>query len=145
MIRGACLCGGVRYEAREVALMNICHCSMCRKQTGTSFGVFARVRPEHFSYVAGKSLVRRYESSPGNFRGFCGQCGSAVPTVVEGRPAVVIPAGTIEGDPRARPSFHMMVGSKASWVEVEDDLPQFEAFVPGHERAHLPQDEEAED
>ncbi|MDP6979544.1 MAG: GFA family protein [Myxococcota bacterium] len=137
MIRGACLCGGVRYEARGVAFMSICHCSMCRKSTGASFSVFANVKPENFEYVAGRSLVERYESSPGNFRGFCRECGSSVPVVVEGRPGVMIPAGTIEGDPRVRPAFHIMVGSKASWVEIGDALPQFDAFVPGFETAHL--------
>lgn len=136
MIRGACLCGGVRFEADEVALMTHCHCSMCRKHLGSSFGTFANVRPEHFHYVAGRSLIDRYESSPGNFRGFCRVCGSTVPVVVPGQPGVVVPAGLIEGDPRVRPVLHMMVGSKASWVEIDDDLPQFDEFVPGYEHAH---------
>ncbi len=118
--------------------MNICHCSLCRKQTGTSFGVFAQVKPEDFEYVSGASLVERFESSPGNFRGFCSVCGSSVPAPSPGRPGVPIPAGTIEGDPRVRPAFHMMVGSKAPWVELHDELPRFDEFVLGHEDAHLP-------
>src|SRR6266704_3416989 len=33
---------------------------------------------------------------------------------------VCIPAGSIDGDPGARPSVHIFVGSKASWYEITD-------------------------
>ena len=35
MIRGSCLCGGLRFEyARAVTQVGICHCSQCRKVSG---------------------------------------------------------------------------------------------------------------
>ena len=34
--------------------------------------------------------------------------------------------GAIEGDPPRPPAYHIYVGSKAPWHEIQDDLPQFE-------------------
>ena len=34
--------------------------------------------------------------------------------------------GAIENDPPRPPGFRIYVGSKASWHEISDDLPQFE-------------------
>ena len=45
MVRGSCLCGGVRFEADEIPIMTSCHCSMCRKAGGGAFGCFAHARP----------------------------------------------------------------------------------------------------
>ena len=37
MIRGSCLCGGVRYEIDgQIGPALNCHCSMCRKATGAA-------------------------------------------------------------------------------------------------------------
>ena len=42
----------------------------------------------------------------------------------EGR--VRIPYGTLIDEPALKPMAHMFVGSKASWHEILDDLPQYD-------------------
>ncbi len=38
MIRGSCLCGGVRFEiARAAGPFELCHCSKCRKVSGSAY------------------------------------------------------------------------------------------------------------
>ncbi len=37
----------------------------------------------------------------------------------------------VAGDPGVCPRSHIFVGSKASWHEIVDDLPQFEEWPPG--------------
>lgn len=133
MVRGACLCGAVQFQADEIALMTNCHCSMCRKAGGGAFGSFAHARPEQFRYVRGRGEISLYESSPGNQRGFCRTCGSIVPVLQEDRPSVVIAAGTLDDDPGVRPVLHIFTGSKAPWWEIRDELPQFEEFPPGYD------------
>ena len=77
MLRGSCLCGGVRYEITGPLSSALnCHCSMCRKAHGAAFRSRARVRATDFRWVQGEELVTYYESSPGNHRGFCRACGS---------------------------------------------------------------------
>jgi hypothetical protein len=44
MLRGSCLCGGVRYEISGALSKALnCHCSMCRKAHGAAFRSRARV------------------------------------------------------------------------------------------------------
>ena len=132
MIKGSCLCGGVRFEADSIPLIVNCHCSMCRKHHGTAFGTFASVPLQEFHFVKGKDLIDRYESSPGNYREFCRVCGSPVPIVYADGDTVTVPAGLLDDDPGVRPALHLFVGSKAPWWEITDDRPTFEDWVPGY-------------
>ena len=131
MIRGSCLCGGVRYELEGVPqLINHCHCSMCRKVHGAAFGSFLHADGGGFRWTSGEPNVQRYESSPGNVRAFCRVCGSNMP-VLEGDGAhVIIPAGTLDDDPGVRPIVHIHTAFKAPWFDITDTLPQFGAFPP---------------
>ncbi|MFI5306019.1 MAG: GFA family protein, partial [Polyangiales bacterium] len=77
MIEGSCMCGGVKYEATgPLTLMARCHCVQCRKASGAEFATNGNVPADGFHLVSGEDLLRRYESSPGKFRVFCGRCGS---------------------------------------------------------------------
>ncbi|CAD5107429.1 GFA family protein [Zestomonas carbonaria] len=74
---GSCLCWAVRYEITgSFKLLGNCHCSMCRKAHGAAFVTWGIVDPDQFHWGAGKEFVHGYESSPGNRRCFCKQCGS---------------------------------------------------------------------
>ena len=38
MLKGSCLCGGVKYEIDgELGAVTNCHCSLCRKMSGSAF------------------------------------------------------------------------------------------------------------
>jgi hypothetical protein len=51
--RGGCRCGAVCYEVRgEPLAVGICHCTDCRKETGSVFLAYADWPPAAFS-VAG--------------------------------------------------------------------------------------------
>ena len=65
-IRGSCLCGGVRFEVDPPFIRaGDCHCSRCRKHSGT-FGLMqARVRREQFRLLAGEDLLRVYGRGEG--------------------------------------------------------------------------------
>jgi len=103
---------------------------MCRKAHGAAFGSFLHAGGEGFRWVAGEGLVVNYASSPGNFRAFCRVCGSNLPVLEDEGAHVIIPAGTIDGDPMVRPVVHIHTASKAAWYEITDALPQFAAFPP---------------
>jgi hypothetical protein len=42
-----------------------------------------------------------------------------------------VPAGLLDDDPVVRPSMHVFTASKAPWVELNDNLQQYEKWVPG--------------
>jgi len=49
-----------------------------------------------------------------------------------------VPAGPFDRDPGLRPALHLFAASKAPWWEIEDGLPQFDAFPPGIDAPVLP-------
>jgi len=127
-LRGSCLCGGIKYEVTgPLGRIVNCHCSMCRKATGSAFRTRAAVRTEAFRWLAGEAQVPRYNSSAGETRTFCRVCGSTLPTFFRDHPEQIgLPLGTLDDDPEAKPSGHVWVGSKAPWWEISDEQPQYD-------------------
>ena len=127
MIRGSCLCGGVKFEITgALSQARNCHCSMCRKVQGAAFRSRVSVRVADFAWVRGEDLVTYYESSKGNYRGFCRVCGSPIHSKFADTPSHYgLPLGTLDDDPGVRPEIHIHVASKAPWFTITDDLPQF--------------------
>lgn len=131
MTRGSCLCGSVSWQIRSaLEFMSHCHCSMCRKSHGAAVGCYAICDANGFEWLSGEEAIVQYESSPGFFRPFCGNCGSVVAGASEGG-KMGLPVGTLEGDFKERPLAHIFVGDKAPWHEIHGDLPRFHAYPPG--------------
>src|SRR3989442_12971979 len=129
-VRGTCLCGDVAFEAdAPFEFMGHCHCSVCLKNPGAAFSSPLAGPPSRFRWLRGVEGIRRYESSPGGSRPFCGRCGSAVPG--EAGEIVFIAPGLLDDDPEMRPQAHIFVASKAPWHEIADGLPRFDALPPG--------------
>jgi len=130
LIRGSCLCGGVRFEAEPPFIRaSHCHCERCRKHSGTAVCTQARVRREQFRLLAGEELIKVYEGE-GAVKAFCVNCGSSLfggdrPEGAE----ISIRMGAFDDDPGIRPQFHTFVADRAPWDEITDKLPQYgEAF-----------------
>jgi hypothetical protein len=127
---GSCLCGGVQYRIHGplTDILN-CHCSMCRKLHASAFRTRAKVATRDWEWVSGEALVKYYESSPGEHKGFCRECGSSLLTRFDQNPEVVgFPLGTLDTDPGVKAGRHVFVGSKAPWFEITDQLPQHEEY-----------------
>jgi len=127
MHTGSCLCGAVRFEiAGELAPIQLCHCSMCRRASGAAFASNMPVRAVDFRIVSGEASVKSYESTPGKERLFCAECGSPIISRSVAAPGIVrIRVGALDEPVDARPAFHFHVASKASWMPIADDLPRY--------------------
>src|SRR5690242_14861226 len=106
-----CLCGGVRIEiSGRLGPLVYCHCSQCRRASGTAFAANADVRAKYWTVVAGQELIREYESSPGKLRAFCGRCGSPIYSRQPSVPDVYrIRLGILNDDPERRSLAHFWV------------------------------------
>ena len=126
MLKGSCLCGGIRYEIdAELGPITNCHCGQCRKASGAAFASNASVPAKKFRFISGAELLKEWESSPGRRRCFCGRCGSPILKRNADQPETVrLRLGTLDTDPRTKPYRHIYVGSKAPWVDITDSLPQ---------------------
>jgi len=123
---GGCHCGAVRYMLLAPALsVQHCHCSRCRKAGGGSHATNAVIAPECFRWIRGESEVTRFDlpQAASFATGFCRRCGSPMPHLTRSGRAVIVPAGTFDGNPGQRPSRHVHWSSRAPWTDSPDDLP----------------------
>jgi hypothetical protein len=141
MIKGSCLCGGVRFEIDRMAgPFELCHCRRCRKAGGSAFASAVGVRRVDFRITAGQDLVAHYDApiidKPPPYRVFfCTRCGSPVPDPAPADEWFEIPAGLLDDDPAIRPDKHIFVELKAPWFDISDALPQFDAISLARFRA----------
>ena len=127
MHTGSCLCGAVTFEIDgELAPVQFCHCSQCRRASGTAFASNIPVKAERFRLLAGADSLKAYESSPGKQRVFCATCGSQLFSRTSAHPGNLrLRAGTLDEPATPPPAFHFHVASKAGWWAITDDLPQY--------------------
>jgi len=132
MIQGGCLCGAVRFELdRAIGPFELCHCSRCRKVSGSAYMAGIGVRRSEFRLVGGRSLIRTYDAPllerPPPYRVcFCSRCGSPLPDPDGTSDWLEIPAGLLDDDPGIRPDKHIFVEVKADWDVISDSLPQLD-------------------
>jgi hypothetical protein len=126
------LCEAVRYEiSGALGPLGYCHCSQCRRASGSAFGANADAAKREFRFTSGAELIREFESSPDTFRAFCSRCGSPIYKRSNAKPEVIrIRLGSLDEDPGLRARVHVFAGDKAPWYEITDALPQFEKGLP---------------
>jgi hypothetical protein len=119
VVTGSCLCAAVTFKVTLPPVRFVqCHCSRCRRSTGSASAANLAVRPAQFTWVTGQELVRRYELAGAERFGrcFCDRCGSPVPRTTRDGALVIVPAGAIHEDaalPRPEPLF---TDSCARWA-----------------------------
>lgn len=125
MSRGSCLCKKVSIEIRgAIHNARFCHCSNCRKFSGTAFAAWGLVETRHFIVNAASSDVTRYDSG-GGLRAFCSSCGSPLWYEPANVPAFRgVPLGVVDEGDVPTPGMHVWTKSKAAWASIDDTLPQ---------------------
>jgi len=123
--RGQCLCGKVQLSvAGDFGEVRYCHCSLCRRSTGSAFSANAKVSAKAWRIESGHALVMEYEHNPGFRRAFCSKCGSPLYATLETEPGYVrVRLGSFESVERVDITGHVWVSSKAVWYTLEDTLP----------------------
>jgi hypothetical protein len=128
-LSGMCLCGALQYSvADEFLYAANCHCSNCRRTTGSAFKPFAGIERGKLKLVKGADNLMVFGEADGH-DAHCRTCGSLLYSVVRDGAFVHVAMGTLAEDPTIRPTAHIFVGSKAAWEVIADDLPQYEGHV----------------
>ena len=129
MLTGSCLCGAVRFEVEgEATEFYQCHCSLCRKSTGSAAVTALLVAADRVRWVSGPEHYT-FSTRSGYRVDFCKACGSPIPNRVRSGD-YWIPAGLLDGDVTARVTKHIYVGSQAPWDVIPAGVPQFEHGPP---------------
>lgn len=127
---GSCLCGAVRFEiSGEFERFFLCHCSRCRKGTGSAHAANLFSSTATIDWLSGQDSVRTYQvPATRHQKAFCTGCGSALPRV---QPmGLVVPAGSLDSAIEIRPDAHICWDSRAGWDERLEDVPKL-GGLPG--------------
>ena len=140
-LEGSCHCGAVRFSVESATPQPYmrCYCSICRKTAGG--GGYAINLGAHAETLAVEGednlsvyqvVLREGEAPSPCRRHFCKRCGSALWVFDPRWPELVHPfASAVDTDLPVPPErVHIMLGSKASWVEVPEGPhdPHFDAY-----------------
>lgn len=150
-LKGSCHCRAVRFtvESGEPSPFMRCYCSICRKTAGSGgYAINLGARHETLQ-VEGAEHLSAYRahmpdgSTSSGERNFCSLCGSALWLYDPRWPDLVHPHASAIDSPLPRPPqrVHIMLGSRASWVDPDvrpgderfDDYPE-ESLADWHRR-----------
>ena len=125
--KGSCLCGEVEYEVTgNMGIFQYCHCSRCRKFTGSAHASNLFVSPDQFNWLKGEQSVVNFlpEETKYFATAFCKTCGSSLPWKSKGSAVIIVPAGTLDKSPGIEPIQNIFFDSRAEWYKPSSALPE---------------------
>ena len=133
MYLGSCLCGKVNVKITgNITSIIHCHCSLCRKNSGTAFATNGFVNADEFLITQGQGSLSGYAFKPGRTRYFCACCGSPIYSEnTSDKSRFRIRLGLLDSDIAEKPISHNFVTSKANWEQLETSLPCYKKHEPG--------------
>lgn len=123
MLKGQCNCGAFAFEIdAEISDIYVCHCSICRRSTGSNGIAVVVTDNDVFRWTRGEDNVATWKKPDADWQTcFCRICGSSLPGKND-ETRMFVPAGLIvEGSETLRVAHHICVGSKAAWDEIGDN------------------------
>ena len=126
-LSGSCLCGKVRIQVPDdFKYMGNCHCSECRKFSGSDYASVGGLDSSKFKIIDGESDITYFKKTEETDLAFCSVCGSSLFSRKNTGHRHNVRLGILNDIPANKPTFHIFTGSKAEWNNICDDLPQFE-------------------
>src|SRR2546430_3023598 len=103
-LAGKCFCGAVHYAVPDEFLYALnCHCSNCRRTTGSAFKPFAGIEHSQLRLVSGEDQRMIYGDDT-THNAHCARCGSLLYSRVREGKWVHVAMGTLVDAPTIRPS-----------------------------------------
>lgn len=132
-LKGSCLCGAVKYQVTgEPKRFYHCHCSRCRKATGTGHATNLFLQPATLTWLSGEEQIRAFKVPEAKrfTNNFCTTCGGRLPRQAQGTDVVMIPSGSLDDEVPIKPQARIFSGSGASWSCAGDGLPAYPEYAP---------------
>ena len=131
MLTGRCSCGAVELEMEDAFhYAAYCHCSRCRRRSGSAFNALGGIELEKLRLRAGADQLARLAEGEEGYYAHCKLCWSPLFAVIRRHTFAHVQLGILADPPSKRPDHHIQVASKAPWHEITDGLPQYDEFPP---------------
>ncbi len=125
------MCGQVSWTVKgPFDAFHLCHCSRCRKDTGSAHAANIFTRPENITWLSGQDLIKRYDLPEARLYStcFCTHCGSTVPYVSRSGAVLIIPAGSLDDDPGIGPQDNIFWTDRAVWYDQGLESEKFDTY-----------------
>lgn len=127
---GGCQCGAIRYAAPRTPLaLYVCHCTECRKQSSSAYGISFSVPRAAFRLLAGEPRWWSRGTASGHTLecAFCPACGSRIWHQSSGSPGRLnIKGGTLDAALDLGEAMHIWTSSRLPGVVIPPHARTFE-------------------
>jgi hypothetical protein len=125
-IVGGCQCESLRFELKARPLFtHACHCLVCRRRSGTAFGLSTTVLRGDLAVTRGEVIAKLISPRTTIYR--CAVCETTIYSGSTRFPSTYIVRGGTFDDPKVvEPGAHIWVKRKHPWVVLPADVPQFD-------------------
>lgn len=127
---GGCLCGKVRFEFKgPIETAGACHCTDCRRITGSAYGVSFPVSTEGDFTLHGEASSYEKTGDSGNAitRWFCNSCGAPLYTTSPVHPdKIYIKAGALDEPSAVKIDRQTWLVSKVAWADLPPDTMNYD-------------------
>jgi hypothetical protein len=120
-----CACGQLKLVVTGLPRMHgVCHCSDCKRRTGSAFGISTYFPVLAVSRIEGDSKVHAFHHAAqahDQRRHFCVQCGSTVFWYVSTLPELIgVAGGCFAEAPPNVPDYSVSHSKKLAWVTLPE-------------------------
>nr|WP_228275047.1 GFA family protein [Sphingosinithalassobacter tenebrarum] len=112
----------------EPVRVSVCHCSNCKRRSGSAFAVQARFPDDAVEIIGETRGWEEVGESGSLFRHrFCPQCGVAVAYTLDSMPGVTaIPLGLFDDPHFGRLEYSVFEERKLAWVAITGDVAHYD-------------------
>ena len=126
---GGCQCGAIRYELSHGPLhLYVCHCTECRKQSASAFGISFIVPQNALRLTQGEPRLWSRPTDTGNTLdcAFCGECGSRLwHKRRSATDTLSIKGGSLDSPPDLRQATHIWTTRMLPGIVLPQGVAQF--------------------
>ena len=121
--QASCCCGKCTIDVDgEPAINAVCHCSNCKKRTGSAFGWSAYFADGQITSKVGDAVVYAIGGASPQQRWFCRNCGSTLFWKVASWPGLTgVAGGCFADNPLEAPSVTVSNDGRCAWIGLPGD------------------------
>ncbi len=127
---GACSCKAIRYKLTEDPMFtHVCHCSICKRHTGTAFVTHIFIEAEYITLEQGQveAVDAQTEGGGDHLVYRCPDCQSALYSHYGGNHKIaLVKGGTLDDPGSVTPGAHLWVEAKVPWIDIPPNVPTFD-------------------
>ncbi len=129
-LQGSCLCGNTKYVVNDsFTKAYICHCTQCKKISGSAFASNFFIEEKHLEWLKGKDKVVIYKYPNRDFtKAFCQICGSGLPFLTSDCSRYIIPAGSLSDEPSQIETVNIFCQEITDWEARISTAIKFKQF-----------------